>query len=327
MKKIAFILMALTALIACNQDAIGPIYSGADGSGEDGFAFASSVLNIETGAEDRNTVRVPIYRGNTSSNIANLALSFEVQVPKDSLIGDSVHTMMVKSWVDKDPQGLFSLATQRVVFTDDANVAYAQITYPDISQLSLTESYKMRLSIKDGASHSKRDKTDITLSRRLTFEPIGECVYIDSCLFNEAYKAPIYRAVEAEVYRIMDPYTKGLLAEEYAAHGLMSAPAKYVQVTVNADNTLSYEPINTGMLVSANYAGSTQKHVVYAYHPDDYMAEDDTYDFSRYTRMNKKVSNKKLVLYPVYCMPTLYFGYLSFGPYTGAFPLTIYLPE
>gem|GEM_PF-559003 len=328
MKKIALFWVVATALIACNQDVMGPLYSGADGSGNDGFAFAASVLNLETGTEDRNTIRVPIYRGKTSTSIVNLTLDFETQVPKDSLIGDSVQTVMVDSWVEKDPQGIFSLATQRVVFTDDANVAYAQITYPDIEELSLTEKYKMRLRIKEGASPSKRDKTIITLSRRLTFDPMGECTYIDSCLFENSYKAPIYKAREAEVYRIMDPYTKGLLEEEYAEAGLMTSPGKYVQITVNADNSINFEPINTGMLVPANYGGKVQEHLIWGYHPTAYMEAkpDSSTDFSRYASLNRKLSDKTLLLYPVYCMPTLYYGFVSFGPYVGAFPLYIYLP-
>ena len=328
MKKIALLWVVVTALIACNQDVMGPLYSGVDGSGNDGFAFAASVLNLETGTEDRNTIRVPIYRGKTSTSIVNLTLDFETKVPKDSLIGDSIQTVMVDSWVERDPQGIFSLATQRVVFGDDANVAYAQITYPDINELSLTEKYKMRLRINDGASPSRRDKTMITLSRRLTFDSLGVCTYADSCLFEKSYKAPIYKAREAEVYRIMDPYTKGLLDEGYAEAGLMTAPCKYVQITVNADKSINFEPINTGMLVPANYGGKVQEHLTWGYHPTAYMEAkpDSSNDFSRYAASNRKLSDKELLLYPVYCMPTLYYGFISFGQYVGAFPLYISLP-
>ena len=63
MKKIVFALAVALMAMACNQDAVGPLYTGADGLGNDGFAFASSVLNLETGREDHNLVRVPIYRG------------------------------------------------------------------------------------------------------------------------------------------------------------------------------------------------------------------------------------------------------------------------
>ena len=47
----------------------------------------------------------------------------------------------------------------------------------------------------------------------------------------EEYKrlTDIYKAAEADIYRVMDPYTKGLIAEEYAANGFMDTPPAYVE--------------------------------------------------------------------------------------------------
>lgn len=329
MKKIVFALAVALMAMACNQDAVGPLYTGADGLGNDGFAFASSVLNLETGREDRNLVRVPIYRGKTEANIVNLVLDFEDKVARDTVINGVEQTVMVDGWVEKDPKGIFSLATQRVVFSDGANVAYAVISYPNIEELSFTEKYKMRLSIKDGASPSKRDKTVITLNRRLTFNYIGESVYVDSCLFEKSYRTKTYRAQEAEVYRFEDPYSKGLLDEGYAEAGLMGSPSKYVQITVNDDRSITFERFNTGMLVPANYGGKVQDHLVYGIHPAEYVKLDPTTAdfFDGYIEMNRKVGDRTLEMYPIYCMPTLYYGYLSFGAFVGAFPLTVTLPE
>jgi hypothetical protein len=38
------------------------------------------------------------------------------------------------------------------------------------------------------------------------------------------------------------------------------------------------------------------------------------------------VSDKRLELMPIYCLPTFHFGHLTAGEYDGAYPLTIILP-
>ncbi len=320
--KLSQKLIALAAVVAmftaCNQDVVGTLYEGQ----EDGFAFAASVLNLETGKEDNNMVLVPVYRGNTTNNVANLKFEIEALMPKDTIIDDSLQTIMQAEWLEKDPRGIFSLATQRVIFRDGANMAYAQVHYTNIDELSLTEKYKIRLKILDGVSPSNKSQTVVSVNRRLTFDKIGQCTYIDSCLFANAYQADIYRAQETEIYRIMDPYSEGLLAEEYAAEGMAGQPGAFVQIMVMEDGSLKYDPICTGMLIP-DPTGTGKMHMTYGCHPNDYKGSND---FSMYVDSNRKVGDKRLELVPIYCLPTFYYGHLSGGGYDGAFPLTIILP-
>ena len=110
----------------------------------------------------------------------------------------------------------------------------------------------------------------------------------------------------------MDPYTEGLIKEEYAENGWMGTPAPYVQFAVDANGQITYEPFCTGMMVNAKYTA-------YAYYPGEYIWGKD---FSEYNKENKKLSDKVLQLYPVYCLPEYQYGFLN----DGAYPLTVTLP-
>ena len=110
----------------------------------------------------------------------------------------------------------------------------------------------------------------------------------------------------------MDPYTEGLVKEDRAENGWMGTPSAYVQFAVDANGQITYEPFCTGMMVNAKYTA-------YAYYPGEYIWGKD---FSDYNKENKKLSDKVLQLYPVYCLPEYQYGFLN----DGAYPLTVTLP-
>lgn len=310
--KFAKITVVLSVLLlfatSCSQDAEGTIYTGGYG-----FAFGASVLNVETGSEDGGKVLVPIYRGNSKENMAQIG--FEIQIEKkveDTETDDEEKVRTELLWVDSDPAGIFSLTTPRVIFADGAKVAYAQIRYTDIEALGLTAKHKIRLTIKDGLSPSKKGQTTVSISRRLTFDFIGKCTYLDNCIFFDAYEADMYRAREAEIYRITDPYSEGLLKEDYITEGWGGTPDPYVQFSCDANGLITYEPFCVGMLLNGKYP-------VYAYWPGEYKWGKD---FSEYNRENKKISDKEFQLYPVYCAPSFQYGFLN----DGAYPVVIKLP-
>ena len=303
--------VALTALLlfatSCSQDVEGPKYNG-----KDGFAFAATVLNVETGTEDDGKVLVPVYRGNSTDNMAQIGFEIEVNETVDTVINGEETTYTKQVWADADPDGVFSLTTPRVIFADGAKVAYAQIRYTDIEALGLTAKYKIRLTIKDGLSPSKKGQTTVSVSRKLTFDLLGKCKYFDICLFYDTYEADIYRAREAEIYRIMDPYSEGLLKEDFITEGWGGTPDPYVQFSCDANGQITYEPFCTGMLLQA-------KHPVYGYWPGEYKWGKD---FSEFNKENKKISDKEFQLYPVYCAPSFQYGYIN----DGAYPIKITLP-
>lgn len=198
------------------------------------------------------------------------------------------------------------------MFPDEAVEANAIIRFSDIAKMGIMDRYKMRLTIKDQLSPSNRNQVIVTVNRKLTFDYLGKCTYSDSCIFDHSYQADIYRAQEAEIYRVMDPYTEGLVKEEYAENGWMGKVPNYIQFSVDADGYIYYEPFTTGMLLNGLY-------MAWAYFPGEYQWGKD---FSSYNSLNKKIDDKTLKLYPVYCLPDYQYGFLN----DGVYPLTITLP-
>ncbi len=291
-RTLIFSISALLLCCACTDSQLGTEYDG-----EAGLAFASSVLNVEVSEEDGGQILVPVSRGSLSVDQAELSLEFEN--------ADSV-------WVDKDPAGLFSLVAKRVLFMDGSYTAYAQIHFTDLDDMGIGTKYRMRLNIKGNLSPSGRGSVIITASRKLTFDYLGKCTWLDICLFENSYQADIYRAREAEIYRVADPYSEGLVAEEFALNGWMGTPDEYVQFSVRSDGSVHYEPFCTGMNVQGKYPA-------YGYYPSEYQWGKD---FSMYDKQNRKISDKEIQLYPVYCLPTMSYGFLN----DGAYPITITLP-
>ena len=288
--------LALLLCLSCSKDQVSTVYEGVSG-----LAFGSSVLNAELSAEDANQILVPVYRGTEDVFQADLSLEFETT-------GESGEVL----WVDSDPAGIFSLIARRVLFADGSRLAYAQIRFNDIDKLGIDTKYRMRLSIKDNLSPSEKGSVVITAKRKLNFKYLGKCTWTDRCLFDGSYSSDVYKAEEADIYRVMDPYSEGLTAEDYAENGWAGTPSEYVQFTVRADGSIYYEPFCTGMKVQGKY-------LAYAYYPSEYQWGKD---FSQYASENRRISEKELQLYPVYCLPDFQYGFLN----DGAYRLTVTLP-
>lgn len=293
--SVSAVLLSLLCL-SCSKDQASTLYEG-----DSGLAFASSVLNTELSAEDANQILVPVYRGTQDVFQADLSLEFET---KDAS-GKAV-------WVESDPAGIFSLIARRVLFADDSYVAYAQIRFTDINKLGVDTKYRMRLSIKDNLSPSQKGSVVITANRKLNFKRLGKCTWTDRCVFDNSYQADIYKAEEADIYRVMDPYSEGLTVEEYAENGWAGTPSEYVQFSVRPDGSIYFEPFCTGMKVQGKYPA-------YAYFPSEYKWGKD---FSQFAADNRQISDKEFQLYPVYCLPDFQYGFLN----DGAYRLTILLP-
>lgn len=264
-----------------------------------GFAFASGVLNVEVTDDYEGIVKVPVYRGNESVSSAHVTIQY-----------DTTETGSSKPvWSDVDKRGLFSIVSNKVTFADKSFTAYAQIKYGDIARLGITDKYRMRLIINGMASPSNRDTTVITISRQLTFEKLGICSYSDKCIFDESYKTDIYKAKESEIYRIMDPYKEGLVAEGYAEIGLMGQTPEYIQFACDKNGHITFSEFPTGMLVPT---GKGDPCMCYVYYPSDYKWGKD---FSRFDAENKKISDKEFQLCGVYCLPDFSYGFLDEGCY------------
>lgn len=289
---------AIIFLSCCDQNAYKATYDG-----ESGFAFGSSVLNVEVSDDDRNSIRIPVYRGSEEFDVVSIGFEYDVSEKSSS---DPV-------WADADPDGIFSLTTSNIVFADGAYTASALIRFNDLNRLGVSDKYRLRLTLKNDISPSGRSQIVITVSRKLTFVLIGKCEYLDVCVFEKAYTSEIYKAEEASIYRVADPYSEGLMAEDYAANGWMGSPSEYIEFSVGDDGIITYEPFNTGMLVQGLYDA-------YCYYPSTYVWGKD---FSEYDKENKRLSDTVFQLYPVYCLPDFQYGFIN----DGAYPITITLLE
>lgn len=292
MKKLLYIIILAALTVACSQENPGARYEGTDG-----FAFGAPVLNVEVGSEE-GTLLVPIYRTGFGVSSAPVTCTYET--------GDGL----------ADATDLFRLMTPNVLFADGRYESAVQIRVTAPDRLATDKKYRFTLTIADQVSPAGRASVAVTAQRKLTFERLGKCSYFDACVFDNAYETDIYKAAEADIYRVMDPYTKGLIAEEYAANGFMDTPPEYVEFKVEADGRITYDPFFTGMTVPD--PSHTAKHMAWGFYPSSYTWGRD---FSDFDRENRKLSDTVFQLYPVYCLPTYYHGYLN----EGAYPLTITL--
>lgn len=280
---------ALTA-VSCNEDEEGALYEG-----DNGFAFASSVLYAEVSKEDAGVLEIPIYRGEAGeAQQAFVSFQYDVARPEAS----------EPSWVEDDPSGVFSLLTPKVTFAENSCEAIVRIKFGDSDRLKTSNKYRMKLDIMGRVSPSERSSVVVTVTKKLVFEKYGDCTYFDECIFENAYETEIYKAQGEDIYRVMDPYREGLIAEEYAAEGWMGTPPDYVQFTCEGDHIL-FKEFPTGMLFN-------KQHMSYAYYPSDYIWGRD---FSKYDSKCKKLNDKHFQLYAVYCLPTFQYGYMNDGIY------------
>ena len=285
-------LLLVAALMAgsCDKGETGAIYEG-----ESGFAFASSVLYAEVSKDDAGVLEIPVYRG-MSGEAGQAFISFQY----DSAPAGSTDPV----WAERDPAGIFSLLTSKVTFAENSCEAKVRVRCGDPDKLKTARKYRMKLDIMDGISPSGRSSVIVTVTKKLVFEKYGDCSYFDECIFENAYETEIYKAQGEEIYRVMDPYREGLIAEEYAAEGWMGTPPDFVEFSCEGDHII-FKEFPTGMLFN-------KTHMSYAYYPSDYIWGRD---FSKYDAKNKKLNDKHFQLYAVYCLPTFQYGYMNDGIY------------
>lgn len=283
--------LSVLALWSCDQQVMKTVYGG-----DSGFAFAAPVMNVEAEAEDNGQIIVPVFRGALDDlDIAIVQCEYDVSEEGSS----------EPQWSDTCPDGMFSLLSPRILFADRQYSSNAYIRYGNIDKLGIGKKYRLKLTLIGLLSPSNISSVVVTISRKLTFESLGECEYFDECIFEKAYRTTIYKAKEADIYRVMEPYTTGLIAEEYADAGWLGSPDPYIQFSVDKDESISFEPFNTGMLVNGKYAA-------YCYYPSEYLWGKD---FSDYDKENIRISEKEFQLCAVYCLPSFQYGFLNEGVY------------
>ena len=290
-KYLLLLVIAGTVFSSCEQKVEGALFD--SNNQHIGFSFASTVLNVETSASDYNVIRVPIYRVKNSGNMISVSCLFYDKT-KDE-------------YVENDPNRIFRFTTPRVIFSDDSNIGYAQISYSDIEALGVTDKYQMKLKIAENVSYGGTQETNVTISRRLTFNPIGKGTFYDEFLFYKTYDVEIQKAEEANVYRVMDPFSEGLVAEDYVKNGWYTAPSRYVQIEIKSDNSVRFDEFVNGMYFQARY-------VVCGINPPE-RTENLDKDLSSF---HNSFDGKTITLYPFY--------YIKNYGFFDCFPMVITLP-
>jgi len=202
------ILLLAFIFTSCDQENIKTIYN--DG-GTPKVSFASKVLVKSMAPADQNVIKVPIYRTSNTGTSPVVNLSFKT--------------------TSTNAKGLFTLPDSAVVFESGSDVAYAQIKYSDINKLGATSTYGMSLTIKDSTvlSPTKTNIITITASRQLTFADFGTGKFT-SKFFGQSWDQPIQKAVEGEVYKLIDCYATGYP----------------IVFAVNSDNSVTFTLQQTG---------------------------------------------------------------------------------
>lgn len=292
-------LLLLAGLTACNKANVGPLFD-AGASGAASCGFATTVLRVSVSQDNDGIIRIPIYRNGSGQQVCKLDFHYD-----PTATGSAPD----EEWTETDPDGVFSLSSRNVVFPRDAVSAYAVISFSSLDKILPGRKYIMRLDVVGGEGSLQQTRLTLTVSRRLQYVKYADCTFRDECLFDGTYDCELWKATEAQVYRVMDPYSRGLQEEGYVEEGLSRNPPEYLEFRVDEAGNIAYEPFYTGMLVPTTTGARVG---AYGFYPGEYIWGKD---FSSYNAMNRRTSDKEFVLYPVYCLPDFAHGFLNEGVY------------
>ena len=219
--------MLLVVLVSCDQENIGTLYE----PQMPYVAFSSSIVpeNILS-AENNYSVSVPIARSNLNEQtIAEISLE----------MNDNI-------------DGVFGLESTSVSFAEGEGIAYAKIIpLKDLSQIDVSKVYEFNLTLVGENVSEFYNHTTYRASFLLTFETFGTGTF-SSEFFGDQWTVQVEKALEAEVYRIVDCYIEGY----------------NISFSVDNENNVFYSPQQTGY-VDPDY-GMVSLEMPDADEPDSY---------------------------------------------------------
>jgi hypothetical protein len=219
MKKniiLLFILAAFTSAMftSCDDTAEGTLFEVGD---QVHAAFASNVQKVDMVPADNNQIKVPVYRGGNNASEATVSLEM---TPAASI-----------------PAGTFTLTNPQLVFPAGQNVAYAIIGYANINNLAAGTTYELTLKLtsEDQLSPAKASQIKVQAQRKLTFAKVATAS-LESEWEEVTFPVEVFKAAEADVYRIMNMYANGF----------------HITFSVAADNKITFSTQPMGY-VSSSY--------------------------------------------------------------------------
>ncbi|WP_347838516.1 hypothetical protein [uncultured Draconibacterium sp.] len=205
MKKIHLLLIVFVlAFVACDQDNIGELYET-----NSYVAFSSSIVPENILSADNN-------------------YSVSVQIARSDL--NEQTTAQVALEMNDNIEGYFGLESSSVNFADGEGTAYAKIVpLVDISQIDVSKVYEFKLTLEGDNVSEFYNETTYRASFLLTYQSIGSGTF-SSEFFGGEWTVQIEKALEADVYRILDCYTEGY----------------NISFSVNSENNIFYSTQQTG---------------------------------------------------------------------------------
>lgn len=187
LKNYIYASMLFSALffVSCNQDAEGVK---GELNGNISYSFASSTQSVELSAADNGVIKVPVYRGDATSD-GSVVIS--------------------TTFADKTTESLFKLDNTTISFKKGENIAYALLNFGSVENLGATAKYEIILNIpQENLSPSGKSKITVDAARKLTWKLIGKGTY-SSWLFESAWEQPIEKADEGNIYRLPNCFKEG----------------------------------------------------------------------------------------------------------------------
>ncbi len=179
MKKIAYYISLLSIILFATSCSEEWTKYETDGSFE--ATFPSTIVNFELVSADNGQITIEMWRGN-SINAASIPVT---------ITGDT---------------DVFIAEKQQFDFEAGSSKAYLTFTYPDINTMDV-KAFKLNVSItnSEDVSVSGRASMQITAQRKLTFESLGTGSFTSE-LFGDSWPVDVYKAQEADYYRIANCY-------------------------------------------------------------------------------------------------------------------------
>lgn len=189
----------------------------------------------------------------------------------------------------------------------------------NVGDLVIGESYTATIALPDSlTSVSGNTSCAVSISLNYNWISLGTGKFIDNFIVgnDELYDVEILQAEGFPIYRVVDPYTKGL-ADALAAGSYepeeIGKPASYFEFSVDKDGLVFYDDFATGWL----YKGGADN-MVYALHPSA------AYDDPEQWQHNCEIDEGVFQLAPYYYVYSLGGGF-NYTQYDGV--IYIYLPS
>lgn len=241
-------------------------------------------------------------------NLDSKATSFDVQIGR-SVAGSAATVELTV----EDSSGKFTIPTS-VSFTADAEMATLKIGY-NPEELEYDAYAKITLAVKDEENTTPYGPSTYTFEVGIPapWKSIGKAIFSDTFIFENSYQVELQQNEnDPTQYRLIDPYSAALKAEEITTNGdqspyvifkLLAPGNKLNDVTISNEGLVYFDSYCSGFYNTAeNYNKNVDVH-----HPSDFtkFQSEDTWEYNRVTHYKEDGTPGIIQLAPYYYMDGL----------------------